>query len=170
MSIILNLITSFFYFLIGFLVVQFFRIIILAFAYPGRGIPPEQVKELKVWIIIGGVTLLVLAWRLSTYEHIITPPMSLPVDTPLLSMGRERMLSDVGLSVFLAICAMRAILRILGPSRRLQGGDGCLAIGWFWASVSDGKRNQRYKSWWLERIAGDVCWGSSSCKSTVSKG
>ena len=64
--------------------------------------------------------------------------MNLPVDTPLLSMGRERIWSDVGLFVFLLIYAMRAILRILGPSRRLQGwewlyGDRLvLGVGFGW--------------------------------------
>ena len=44
-----------------------------------------------------------------------------------------------------------------------------MAIGWFWASVLDGKKNQRYKDWWLERIVGDVCWDLPHARAPLVK-
>ena len=101
MSIILDIIFSFYSLLIGLLIFEFFSMIYLSFACPDQGTPSDQAQELKIWIIAGGVVLLVLAWRLSTYEDGITPLGGSVVNTPLLSVGRESTGLKLGHSCFL---------------------------------------------------------------------
>ena len=114
MSPFVNVLISFFYLLIGLLILLFFRMLILAFVFPVHAILWDEARELKVWITASSVVLLVLMWRLSMYENVITPSKRPPADTQLLFLSQERMWYDLGLFVIVVTYAMCKILRIVG--------------------------------------------------------